>query len=311
LLTVTLGQLLVAQPGLAADSPGASRLREYSGERRRILLGKLEEFDSLPPAERQRIRALDQKLNAMGESERANYLAVLHRYHVWLNELSEAERAEINEASAENRIAVISRIKAERATKTPTPPLLLLAADFGGFSAFDLANRVKVYLALDTAMKSEVNRLQEPARSRRLQELGRQLKVAAVPRITLAQEEQAFEGVRRSTSFPMLKRPEELVKMGRLKQRLAEAAYFEENPPEKVQPENLVRFAESLPVWTRTLIDPMPPDEARRQLRVLYRLIYPAPSEMPGPSPAPGSSKPQSPAGATVPRPPTSPAAPF
>ncbi|MGE3819146.1 MAG: DUF3106 domain-containing protein [Isosphaeraceae bacterium] len=294
---------------LAAQDSDTRRLQSLSRERRQSLAAKLQEFETLDPAERARVRALDQKLAELPETQRADYLAVLRRYHVWLSGLSEAERAEINDAPPTLRASVVSRIKTEQSSRVPSPPLFLLAADFGGFSPFDLANRMKVWLALDAAQKAEINRLEEPARSRRLQELGRSLGVSAVGRISQAQEDQAFDRARRSAIFPLLNRPEELVKVGRLKQRLAESAYFSENPPAKVSPENLLRFAEAMPIWMRSLIDPMPPDDARKRLTVLYRLVFPAPAELP--SAAPARAKPSGPPGIPAPPKPTGPAAPF
>lgn len=293
-----------------ADDANWARLQSLSPARRQELAEKLREFEALDPAEQERIRTLDTKLAALPDAERADYQAVLRRYHIWLSGLSEAERAEINDAPPNQRMAVVSRIKAEQSTKDPAPPLFLLAADFGGFSPFDLANRMKVWLRLDTAQKAELNRLEEPLRSRRLQELGRSLGVTPVARISQAQEDRAFDRATRSAIFPLLKRPEELVKVGRLRQRLAESAHFSENPPEKVSLDNLFRFAEAMPIWMRALIDPMPPDEARRRVTVLYRLVFPAPAELPAAT-APVKAPPVGRPGTAPPTKPAIPTAPF
>ena len=42
-----------------------------------------------------------------------------------------------------------------------------------------------------------------------------------------------------------------------------------------------MRFEAALPPWYRGEFDHLPPEEARRRLTILYRLVYPFPSDMP------------------------------
>ncbi len=97
--------------------------------------------------------------------------------------------------------------------------------------------------------------------------------------------------------------------MPRVRRRLAENYYFIEHPPETVDPENLLRFETALPSWFRPSFDPLPPDEARRRLTILYRLVYPHPQEMPvekaprpSPRPRPPRRSPPSPSPPWAPR---------
>jgi len=62
---------------------------------------------------------------------------------------------------------------------------------------------------------------------------------------------------------------------------LAGNYFWIENPPEKVEPSNLFRFLSALPKGISESITYLPPEEARRRLTILYRLLYPAPGEMP------------------------------
>ena len=62
---------------------------------------------------------------------------------------------------------------------------------------------------------------------------------------------------------------------------LAGNYYFIENPPQKVEPSNLFRFLSALPKGISESFTYLPPEEARRRLTILYRLLYPAPGEMP------------------------------
>ena len=64
---------------------------------------------------------------------------------------------------------------------------------------------------------------------------------------------------------------------------LAGNYYFIENPPEKVELAKLFQFLSDLPKGISESFTYLPPEEARRRLTILYRLVYPAPGEMPPP----------------------------
>jgi hypothetical protein len=80
---------------------------------------------------------------------------------------------------------------------------------------------------------------------------------------------------------------------------LAESLYFIDNPPAYVSEANLLRFEAEVPVWLRALLDPLPPDDARRRLKVLFRQIHPVGEIPPPPKAEPAKSK-------EPPRPPSS-----
>ena len=84
-----------------------------------------------------------------------------------------------------------------------------------------------------------------------------------------------------SGRFPFLKKAEETKKQAHVKHRFVDNYYFVEHPPAKVSPDNLLQFDRALPVWLRNGFDTLPPEEARRRLTILYRLVYPAPRSMP------------------------------
>ncbi len=64
---------------------------------------------------------------------------------------------------------------------------------------------------------------------------------------------------------------------------------------ESVTQANLDRFEAALPPWARDSLDALPPSAARRRLKALYRLVHPAPAEMPI-SKSPTPPKPATPA---------------
>ena len=81
------------------------------------------------------------------------------------------------------------------------------------------------------------------------------------------------------------------------------STYLEQPPPHPVTAERLTQFFTALPPWVRTTFDSYPPDEARRRLTLVYRLVFPYPDEF-RPARAPAStttgtsSKPATPSGA-------------
>ena len=72
--------------------------------------------------------------------------------------------------------------------------------------------------------------------------------------------------------------------------------YWSEHPPKAVTPERLSAFLAEFPPWLQSAFDAHPPEDAQRRLSVVYRLIFPHPSEIvPSPRPvagAPSGSRP-------------------
>jgi hypothetical protein len=56
--------------------------------------------------------------------------------------------------------------------------------------------------------------------------------------------------------------------------------YFIQHRPPAVLPERLADFVAAFPPWLQNAFDPYPPDEARRRLTIVYRLVFPSPAEM-------------------------------
>ena len=293
LLAAFLLALAQAAPAVASDDENAARLREMPLGQRQRLVGALEEFGRLPSAEQASVREVDRKLQSLPAADRANYYAAMRRYHLWLNALPETRRNEVLGLPPADRMKAVSRIVKEQQARPSTAPPFFQMADTVGVPLFDLANRIKVWLALPKAQKDELERIAEPAaRQRRLAELAKTLKVTPVVRPHLNPDDELIGRYAKKRLFPELQKTEDFTKAAR-KQRLAEHAYFLEHPPAKVKPENLTRFTAALPSWFRSTYDPLPPDEARRRLTILYRIVFPPDSEFLEPKPAPPVSTPR------------------
>ena len=92
LLAVAMGWIVSGVDARADQDENLRRLRSMPLEHRRVLAQNLERFDAMGAADREAIRALDRELARQPDPDRARYLAVLRRYHLWLQRLPK-ERA--------------------------------------------------------------------------------------------------------------------------------------------------------------------------------------------------------------------------
>ena len=265
----------------ATDEEGNWRRLNLTPRERRLQWSqKLEEFDSLGPGDQTLVRDLDRSVSSLAQADRANSFATLRRYHLWLKGLPEALRNEINSAPPDKRMAVVARIWTDPAKQVSATPVFVRLTDFGGVSPYELANRIKIWFALNPAQRMGLNRLEEPARLRTLKDHGSKLKIAAISPPPRLDEESVFQRAIKRNSFAALKRSDDLVMhFPKLKQRLADHIYFVDNPPVRVLPENLLLFTKAMPDWERVQFDALPPDEARRRITIIYRLVLPSPEE--------------------------------
>jgi hypothetical protein len=293
-------------------------------EQRLILSENLRKFDALTPGQKAAIRDLDERISRLPAENRMTYNSVLRRYHLWVQGLSKEQKDLLNAASPEQRMALLRKFLAEeRSTASRPTPLFLQIADLNAPSPFDVAHRLKVWFALTPAERAETERLPPEKRRPHLEELGRKKKVGAMHRLTRAEEEKALDHLQanallkdRLNRLAELKRiaeagkkTDEVRKAELARRKVADNYHFE-----KVGSENLMRFNSALPSWIRAPLDHLPPEEARRRLTILYRLVFPAGSEMPADfkpaSPAPPAASPapnQGKAPPTKPRPASTP----
>ncbi|MCA1686608.1 MAG: hypothetical protein LC745_11675, partial [Planctomycetia bacterium] len=275
-----LGVLVLPGPSPLSDPGGDwERLRAMPPERRRHLADQLKAFDLLERTEQDAIRALDRKIASESEENRSLYYAVLRRYHLWVQGLPEPQRAELNAAPPSKRFALVSKLLSGRTGTDQDDPLLDHYADFGVASPFVMAQQIATWLKLPDAEKSEVLKLSEPERSRRMDQHARERKVQ-IPRPSPSEIDALFKRALESGRAPYSRRAEEIKKksdatkkQSALKHRFVESYYFVEHPPARVNADKLLDFDRALPVWIRAVFDTLPPEETRRRLTILYRLV--------------------------------------
>lgn len=304
-----------------------NRLKSMPLEHRRQLAQNLERFDAMGAADRKAIRVLDGELADQNDHDRERYLAVLRRYHLWLQQLPKERRDEINAAPPEERMTLVTKFRAEEQASVARrrTPLFLQVVDLGDMSPFDVAQWLKIWYKLSLSEREAFERRPRSPRPWRLrfeESLDPSRKIKPPERqFTSAQEEdlvrrmmrkpeyrfglpdwiremvmsrenpEATDGAetRKPESRPESRdRPAPSGRNGRmgfnrraLVHGLAGNYHFIEEPPAKVEPSNLFRFLATLPKGIAESYNYLPPEEARRRLTILYRLIYPFPEDMP------------------------------
>ena len=130
-------------------------------ELRNHLSEQLKAFDLLGRAEQDAVRALDRKIAAEPEENRASYYARPPPLSSLGAEppRGAAERAERHPAVG--AFALVSKLVAERKGRDTAESSFFHYSDFGGVSPFDLAARIEVWLKLNDAQKAEVAKLPE------------------------------------------------------------------------------------------------------------------------------------------------------
>jgi hypothetical protein len=316
---------VAAAPGRApaaaanAEAENASRLRSMPREERLALWEKLREFDALGPAEHSAIRSLNEQISQLPPDEQANYQSVLRSYHRWVQGLSEEQRNELSAVPPNERMRLVTRLRAQERTSPAAShlPLPLQVLDFTAQTPFETAVRIKTWLELSPEKRAEIEQLDSPPeQQRRLADVAQFVRLAQPARITKAEEDALVAKIEanpqwKNSPLNPLKKADS-AKQEKVRRRIAASYHFLEKPPAAVESARLMRFQAALPPWYRGQYDHLPPEEARRRLTILYRLIFPAPGEMPetskpaqppeaAPTPATPGSVPQPPRPGTGP----------
>jgi hypothetical protein len=267
------------------------RLRGMPADQRERLLGNLRRFDlELTPEQQSAARELDRRLSDMGPEQRAQYLAVLRRYHDWLNSLPENRQGEVTAKLAGERLALVRKLIAEWRVPTGDTPPLLAGIELGGLSAFELASAYKIWRELEPEQKAALERIsQERPRREELFRKGARLK-PPIPRETQPDDfdEEKWIGLLQEhlrKDRPILlaetkvddqaTEPMKVFRHNLLKRRAINLYVREARGIRSVAPDRLARFVGSLPAWIQSAIDPLPPDESTRRLTFAYRLVFP------------------------------------
>jgi hypothetical protein len=281
-----LATVLVA----AADPELAwGRLKAMPPEERQRLLDNVKKFDLIyTPDQQQSLREIDRRINELEPERRASYLAALRRYHNWLSRLPENKRDELNAMATAERLTLVKKLVKDNPVPRAQTPLFLRITDLGDYSPFELAAFFKIWQALTPDQKQQVEK--QPGPNRRGALLSRGEAKNLPGEITPDDFAEPHWILRAETDLHQL-RPAVLAMFQKMKKngepraaeiyrRLAANSYFVDNPPKPVTPDRLSDFLAAYPGWIQTSFLGYPPDEAQRRLTIVYRLVFPHPTEM-------------------------------
>jgi hypothetical protein len=272
----------------AADlEENLARLKLLPRDQRAKLVENLQKFDLVLTAEqRKSLRELDRRIAELPPDQQADYLAALRRYHNWLNRLPDRNRDEILSTPAEKRMALVAKLVSQHPSPRADTPRFLRIADPGQYSPFELAAIYKIWQALTPAERQELERV--PPGPNRREELLNLSDAKDIPREirpddfnekrwTTRLEEHWKKGRALLPGDELKKKQPRWLEITR---RQAINLYYLAQPPAPVTSERLQQFVAGFPDWVEASFDSYPPDEARRRLAVVYRLVFPRGTEI-------------------------------
>jgi hypothetical protein len=283
-----------------------ARLLGMTLQERKLIEESLRRFDHVLTLEQQKaIRELDQRITRLAPEERTRYLAVLRRYHNWLDSLPETVKNSVLDKSIDERMALVKSLVARYPLPDEGTPEWIAIVDNIVGSPIEQAAMFKLWQEMTPEQRRDFEA--QPAGTRRPQALLRKYGSNKVIReltpSKLVEEEwfpKAFARLREyqktidpelkemlskteiKTDAPVAKKPQDSVeKFRRLRmQRSAVNLYYlNQPPPPGVDPHRLTQFLAAMPPWIRATFNTYPTDEARRRLTLVYRLVFPYPDE--------------------------------
>lgn len=318
--------------GAADEDENRKRLEAMPREQRLHLSRTLDRFDSLPSSERSAVRDLDAALSKLDPDVRARYRLLLRRYHVWLGGLDDDQGKQLAAAgSVDAKLALAAKWRrAEREADTKTRRNLVMGVhpgDLGAIPPFEMANALRVWSNLNASERANIEKFKNINRRMiELARIGRERGIVPVrfPKATedvLIQELESHEMAKaiqqrwavkqeKAGDPTAARKAQDSIRWNGPLHPLAESLYFMKHPPPPVSTDNLSRFDAEIPEWLRATLDPLPPDDARRRLTILYRQIYPPGEEIPTPLKK-GPDKAEDAPKSKTPAPKPAPAAPF
>jgi hypothetical protein len=276
----------------ATVDPGRNwaRLRALPLSERQRLDDNLRKFDLLySPDRQQSLRDLDRRINETEPGGQALYLAALHRYHNWLNLLPETKQEELKTTPPAERMALVKKLVRDYPVAKGAPAQFLRFIDVGEDSPFELAAIYNIWNTLDQDERRQVEQVPRGPR-RRIElfkfgdkhNLPREIKPDDFDEERWAGELETFARKNRpALLLEELKKKQEARRLEILRRQMINYHYLEkDHHPKAVTPERLSEFLALLPPWLQTSFDHYPPDEAKRRLTIVYRLVFPPPSEI-------------------------------
>jgi hypothetical protein len=281
-----LATILVA--ATVDPSDNWARLRAMPRQERQRLVENLQKFDLVYSSDQQRaLRELDRRINELEPARQAQYLAALRRYHDWLGSLPDSVRDSLKEKAPGERMELITKLVKDHPVSHVATARFLKIVDVGDYSPFELAAIYQVWHSMSARERQEVEKMAPGPRRKAFLQKGEAGHVAtALKRLAfdevkwLSELEEFAE--KRKTGFLLqeLKSKADARPVEILRRQAINFHFLEKAHPTAVDPARLADFLASFPPWLQTCFDHHSPDEARRRLTIVYRLVFPPPHEI-------------------------------
>jgi hypothetical protein len=272
-----------------------ARLRGLPREQRVKLIENLRRFDLVfKPEQQKALRDLDRRIADLPAAQRAQYLAALHRYANWLDHLPENRRDDLLDKPPDERMPEVRKLLVGN---NPVPKAetgrFLRIADLGVFSPFELAAVFNILQVLTPEQRRAVEKL--PGGPQALEAIFRLGKAKDIDREIKPVEFDEEQWLTAMETHLREKRPALLLddlkkkadpRRPQILRRQAINYYFLDKKQEAVNPDRLAAFVAAFPSFIQTSFEQFPPDEARRRLTIVYRLVFPPGQEMKPEAPA-------------------------
>jgi hypothetical protein len=277
------------------------QLQSMPLERRVVLLENLQAFDKLGATEQAKIRKLNAEIAGKRPDEQPKYRSLMRRYELWVSGLTYEQRETLRateDPQARFTLALEYRKKELQAGTSAQRVHGIRSGYFGIKPPFEMAFLLRIWKAMDSAKKARVEQKSEKGGhlETELRAMAREVGVQNHP-FPNAEEKKYDATLDKNNEFktqlgPYARRTEILRKKEELEKaklehpqthfeiRYTEFLYFEDHKPKPVSQQNLEKFLAWCPNWFHSMLDPLSADDARNYLTIIYRLIFPEPSEI-------------------------------
>jgi hypothetical protein len=257
----------------AAAADPAAQIASLSAEQKEELLRKKERFDSLPPAEQDRLRELHKSLASSANAQGLS--GVMDRYCEWLKTLTSAQRAELRDLPVDKRIARIKELLQQQAGQrfqeyAGSLPAEDREAIYRWLEDFVVRNQDEITNQLTFDMKRRLNDAPDEEARKRMLIMGFQYRRpdSQMPMPTQEDFGELLASLSPATRKKLdeAKTPEE--KQARARELVRAAIFSRVFPP--VSDEELRKFYVSLPADARDRLEGLDPEQTTRELRRMY-----------------------------------------
>lgn len=280
---IAMGSVVLGIAAQSDESEPIERLRSMPIERRAALVEKLARFRELSRDERDRIRELDRRLQVSDTHVRGRYRELLRIFELFVDSLDEETRRHLLSTPPEERMG---RLRATlESSLTASQSLDGWLGRYWNPSAPSILDQVywiRSWYALTPEEQVGLESLPLDERSEILEARAQQNAVR--DERDEIQEQYQAELLERVQAHPVQRELFESLQPADRKvllRRLVDVRVLQDLEPEANASGNLTRFVATLPAWMLAWVDPMPPDAARERLGILYRLAFPAGSDLP------------------------------